>query len=241
MLLVLNAAGCVTESDRPQPWEPEKRAEIRVDLAWSYMKREQFDVAETELKAALKLDPDHSGANYAMGILSWRLQQLDNAERYLRKAVSSDRTNLEARRELGSFLCGRDRRQDGLRELDRVIQDPLDPQPELTRARAGACLMETDRARAEQYFRQALDRDPSLGSALLPMVTIRYDDGDYLGARAFLERYLGANPETPRSLWYGVQIERALGASDAADRYARRLRTRFPRSDEAREIAAGVQ
>ena len=107
LLAAYAAAGCVTESTKPEPWDDEQRVELRVELAWSYMRRAQFDVALGELQTALKLKPDDSQANYAMGVLQLQLRQTDKAERYLRKAVKSDPDNHPARRSLGAVLCSR--------------------------------------------------------------------------------------------------------------------------------------
>ena len=237
MLLAAYAlAGCVTESTKPQPWDDEQRVELRVELAWDYMRRAQLDVALGELQTALKLKPNDSQANYAMGVLQLQLHRNDKAERYLRKAVGSDPDNQAARRSLGAVLCSQGRTDAGMREIDMLLRDPLDSRPAMTRARAGQCTEDSDPEQAERYFRGALAMDPELGAALFPLVRITYGRDDYLAARGFLERYLAANPKTANSLWYGVRIERRLGATEVADDYARQLRADFPRSRQAREL-----
>jgi type IV pilus assembly protein PilF len=123
-----------------------------------------------------------------------------------------------------------------MREIDMLLREPLDTLPAMTRARAGLCTADSDLELAERYFRQALALDPELGAALFPLVQITYGHGDYLAARGFLERYLAANPKNAESLWYGVRIERQLGATEVEDDYARQLRADFPQSRQAREL-----
>jgi len=70
---------------------------------------------------------------------------------------------------------------------------------------------------------------------------VRYQSGNYLSARAFMQRYFDVGPETPQTLLLAVRVELALGADQAADEYAVRLKRRFPRSEQAAELAKLTQ
>jgi type IV pilus assembly protein PilF len=54
--------------------------------------------------------------------------------------------------------------------------------------------------------------------------------GNYLQARAYLQRYKAGSAHTAETLWAGYQIEEQLGDKDAAANYAVRLKSRFPDS-----------
>ena len=85
-------------------------------------------------------------------------------------------------------------------------------------------------------MREALQRKPGYGDALLPMANVLFARGDFLNARAFMQRYEAANPNNPEALLLGMQIELALGNKRGAEDYQRRLTSGFPRSREAQSL-----
>ncbi len=66
------------------------------------------------------------------------------------------------------------------------------------------------------------------------MSDLSYNQGNYLSARGYLQRYLEIANHTPISLWLGIRIERELGDKNALSSYALSLRNNFPDSKEAR-------
>ncbi len=102
---------------------------------------------------------------------------------------------------------------------------------------AGVCMMQKpDPAAAEKYFRDALTRRANYGEALIQMALLKHSTGDYLNARAFLQRYLGSNPPSSGVLYLGVQIEEKLGDERARTDYSDQILRNFPNSPEARRI-----
>ena len=99
---------------------------------------------------------------------------------------------------------------------------------------AGVCMKRVDLAVAEDYLRQALSSDPRNAEALLQIADVAFQRGNYLQARAFLERHLDVSPKAPASLWLGYQVETAMNDFGAADVYGSELRARFPESVETR-------
>ena len=89
---------------------------------------------------------------------------------------------------------------------------------------------------AEEYFRQALARKGDYGEALLQLSVLKFTTKDYLGARAFLQRYLSTNIPTAGVLLLGVRIEEELGDTTARTEYANQILRNFPESPEARSI-----
>jgi type IV pilus assembly protein PilF len=97
-------------------------------------------------------------------------------------------------------------------------------------------MQKPDRELAEQYFRQALDRRPGHGEALLQLSLLKFSGEEYLAARAFLQRYLSANVPTASVLYLGVRIEDQLGDDRARTEYSDQILREFPESPEARRI-----
>jgi type IV pilus assembly protein PilF len=90
-----------------------------------------------------------------------------------------------------------------------------------------------DLDKAETYLRQSLEYNVEISTSLLGLSNLNYRSGEYLNARAFLQRYESAEKETAESLMLGFQIESALGDQKAAKDFKRRLLEQFPGSAEA--------
>jgi type IV pilus assembly protein PilF len=93
-----------------------------------------------------------------------------------------------------------------------------------------------DGAKAEHYFRAALDKDPAYIPALLNMVSTSYTQGNYMSARGYLQRYEQESPYSAESLWLGVRVEYALRDWGASARYALLLRNNFPDTNQAKRL-----
>jgi type IV pilus assembly protein PilF len=120
-----------------------------------------------------------------------------------------------------------------------AIKDPFYTTPAIALANAGSCALERgDMDKAETYLRQSLEYDNQLGSSLLPMAQISYAQGNYLRARAFLQRYQALGVMNEESLYLGYQIEKALGDEKSADKYRLELRNRYPDSIQAGRTAS---
>ncbi len=229
---------CATDQGIAKKWEPDKRADVRTQLAVNYMQRNQLQIARTELEQALAIQPDHSAANHAMAALQDRLGNDALAEQHYRRAVQVNPENSRAMHDYGTFLCRRQRVNEAIQQFEKALANPLYQEVAMTFLRAGECLAQnSDHRNAEQYFRKALQSNPSLPSALYFMADIQFQRGDYLPARGYIERYFSTASETPESLLLAFKIERQLNSADVAADYASRLRNRFPGSAEAGELA----
>jgi type IV pilus assembly protein PilF len=246
LLVCLIALGgaCTTTTGPGEKKSADERAELHAQLAANYMQRNQYDVALSELNKALKISPRSPVANYVMALLKTRLKELDDAERYYKRALDANPKYSEARHYYAVYLCGRGSYGEALQHFDQVLSDPLYSGTSLAYAHAGECVLSDparEAASAEVYLEPALAANPRLANALRSMATVRYQSGNYLSARAFMQRYFDVGPETPQTLLLAVRVELALGAAQAADEYAVRLKRRFPRSEQAAELAKLTQ
>jgi type IV pilus assembly protein PilF len=238
---MLLLAACVTTTSGPEnkPWDPDKRAEVHAELAAGYMQRGQLKVAQEELEKALAIESDNSRANQTMASLQVRLGNPDKADHFYRRAIAANKDNAQAEHDYGDFLCRRGKYDEALTHFDKAIRNPLYRGQEVSQAYAGGCLLQKpDLARAEEYLRVALARNPKQPLALYYMADLQYRNGRYLPARGFIERVFSASVEEPTSLLLAVKIETALNENAAAADYAKRLREKFPNSEEAKKLAA---
>lgn len=106
--------------------------------------------------------------------------------------------------------------------------------PEAAWTNAGVCSRQNkDDETADEDFRKALQINPDFPDALAQLADMAYGKGDYLRARAFVQRYMATGQSTPPVLWIGLMTERKLGALDAARQYEKRLKRDYPDSKEA--------
>lgn len=222
-----------------------KRAElvrIRTQLGAGYLQRNQLEVARQELERALAIDADDSQANNVMGLLHARLKNNEVAEKHFRKALSAQPDNADAHNNYGVFLCDLGRLDEAEQQFNLALGNPLYKTPELANINAGLCLMKRPApARAVKYFKQALEVNPKLGTALLQMAKISFDSGQSLSARGYMQRYLEVAPDSAESLLLAANIERALGNREMQAHYGLRLTAKYPASPEAKQFKQQFQ
>ncbi len=107
----------------------------------------------------------------------------------------------------------------------------------MTLTNAGVCMgQKPDVKEAEAYFRKALDRKPNYAEALLQMCLLKYQNKDFLGARAFLQRYMAVAVPSAGVLYLASRIEDLLGNARGRTEFEDRLIREFPTSPEARKV-----
>jgi len=91
--------------------------------------------------------------------------------------------------------------------------------------------------RAERYFLKALQENPRFPAALLQMAQLSYDQGKYLSARAYIQRYREVAKPNAKLLYLSILTERKLGNLDQERSDELLLKAEYPDSEEARKLA----
>ena len=241
-------AGCESTGVQPDgdvpPVNPESDPEtasevarINTQLGFGYIRENQLDLAWKRLHKALEADPRYTTAHNGMALLYIRLGDPAKAEEHFQKAVRYSPGDSSSQTNYGSFLCSQGRYEEGEQRHLQALKNSLYATPEVAYVNAGLCAKEAGELdRAETYLRSALTIDPELRTALLAMSEINFEQGFYLQARAYLQRYLAVSRHNARTLWLGIRIERELGDKDALASYALQLRSDYPDSEEARAL-----
>ncbi len=236
LLLIANSA-CQQQTTQPDvntpAHVPDKTAEVNMRLGIEHIREGNNEIALKKLKRALQIDPYYPEAHSVLGLLFQRLGENKLAEDHLKKAVELRPDLSSALNNYGQFLCSQGRAEEGAAMFLRAVENPLNASPELAFTNAGLCAFGNgDMETAETQFRNALQRNPRVVQALLPMAEISYQQENYLSARGYLQRYLSYAKHTPQSLWLGIRIERELGDRDALSSYELLLRANYPDSNE---------
>jgi type IV pilus assembly protein PilF len=219
-----------------QPYQTND-AEIAVanlKLGIGYMQEGLFEQALEKLNRAKEAEPDYPPTYNALGVLHQKMGYYDVAEENFKIAINLTPDYSSALNNYGLLLCLTQRYEEADQLFLQSAHNPLYTTPELAYNNAGTCALKNGQTQlAEKYFLEALRRNPWVGPALIQMAEISYEQGNYMPARDYLNRYLQSSRHTSKSLWLGIQIERQLGDKDAVSSYALLLNNQYTESEEA--------
>jgi type IV pilus assembly protein PilF len=224
---------CATSPDSRDKARALSAAEANTRLGIEYMRSGDLDKSRNRLEKAIKLAPDYAPVHEAIAVLYEQVGDLSLAEKHYRKSLSLDPDNGSARSNYGQFLCKSKRFDEAADAFRRAADNPYYRSPWVPLTNAGICLMGVpDNKGAEVYLRRALKSQPRYAPALLYMGKIRFDEGNFLSTRGYLQRYHEESNYTAESLWLAVRTEYALGDHQAWGNYALRLQNDFPDSEQ---------
>lgn len=232
-------AGCVPSTLAPGK-TPQRAAEINMQLAIEYMKLDKLAIAHEFIEKALSQDSGNATVQMTAGLVYERMNEAGKADKAFATAARIGRDDPNILNNYAGFLCRTHRAAEGEKLFLQVVRSPLYQTPEVAMLNAGVCLRGTDDATAEKYFRQTLSMRPNMPDALLYLGDMVLDQGDARQTMTLVERYLAFNPAGPDILMLGLRAERKLGDDTAAAGYARRLKTEFPDSEQARSMQSGL-
>ncbi|HEX6997754.1 MAG TPA: type IV pilus biogenesis/stability protein PilW [Gammaproteobacteria bacterium] len=212
-------------------------AEANVRLGAGYIRQGRLDLALQRLERALEQDPRYPVAHSTIAIAYDRLGRMEDAERHYRRATQLDPENAAAANGYAVFLCRQNRWREAEGYFVRAAENPFYPTPEAALSNAGVCARNAgDLDAAEKYLRAALDKDPTFADALATLTEVSYAQGEYLQARAFLQRYRDVREDTAATLAMCVRIEQELRNRAAAEQCAAELRETFPAAAETAQL-----
>ncbi len=208
-----------------------------IKLATAYLGRGNYTAALSNARKAVGADKHNPNSYTVLGLVYQTLGELDLAEKNYRKAISLDPRDPYALNAYGRLLCTQEKYDESLEYFQRSVGNPLYPTPWIPLTNAGVCARSSSNpARAEEFFRQALERNGAYPIALFHMARIKFEQQNMLSARAYIERFMGVAQPTAELLWLGVQVERQLNDLDQARSYATQLLSSFPDSAEAQNL-----
>ena len=234
LFLVFLITACATSGRDDEETNNRKIAETNTSLGQGYLQREQYEIALEKLKRAVAYDETYAPAHTLLAILYETIGELEQAEKEYATAVKYDSSDGDINNNYGAFLCRTGKGKGAEQYFMKALKDPFYTTPEVAYANAGNCALEQgDLDKADTFLRQSLAHNDKLPSALISMADVSYQMGNYMRARAFLQRYGSVGAWNADSLLLGYRIESKLGDAKSADRYRQELLERFPDSSEA--------
>jgi type IV pilus assembly protein PilF len=236
-LLVAVVVSACTSMPTQEPTKARRMAEANVQLGVAYMRQDDLETALMKLQKALEQDPKLPSAHHSIAILYDRLGKDALAEEHYKTCLQLNPDESRAQNNYGRFLCTKGRYAEAEEHFIKAAGNPLYADKAGALTNAGICANRIpDTNKADHFFRQALDHDPEYPQALLQMVNLNFNAGNYLSARAYLERFKGVASHDAESLWLGVRVEDALGDNDASSSYALLLKNKFPATRQAKYL-----
>lgn len=234
--ILATLAGCVSTETTTRTSEPSDDAgDQNYQLGAQYFRNGNYDLARARLERAIELDPRNANAYSLLALTFVEIGNHRLANENFSRAVRLAPGNKDVRNAYAVYLCQQRNFDDAMEQFDRAINVRDNDTRWIEMTNAGVCVAQRpDLALAEQYFRQALQLRPTFGEALIQMAALKHRTEDNLTARAFLQRYLAANPPSAPVLYLAVQIETVLDDDRAATDYMNELLRDFPDSAEAR-------
>lgn len=230
---ISTTTGSITETER----DDEDAAELNYQLGARYYQQGTYNLARDRLLLATEIDPKMAVAHTTLGLTYEALDNLRLARESYATAVRVAPRDFDVQNTYAVFLCRQKEFEEARKHFDKAIKHPENDDAEVTMTNAGVCLSQKpDLELAEKYFRMALERKRDYPESLLQLCLLKFKAEDYMGARAFLQRYLASNEASAGILYLGSRIEDMLGNDRGRTEFEDRLIREFPASPEARKV-----
>lgn len=231
-------SGCVSSTTgMPAPEaDAGDAAELNYQLGARYYQNGKYDLARDRLEHALELNPKMAVAYTTLGMTYEALGNPRLATESYENAVRAAPRDFEVNNAYAVFLC-RQRDYSGAKKyFEKAANHPENDNAERTLTNAGLCLaQQPDLVEAERLFREALERRSTHGEALLQLCLLKYQQEEFMSARAFLQRFMATGKSTAGVLLLASEIEGKLGNDRGRTDYVNQLLREFPESPEARK------
>lgn len=230
---VSTTTGSITEPVR----NDEDASELNYQLGARYYQQGSYELAKDRLMLAVEIDPKMAVAHTTLALTYEALENPRLARDSYEKAVRASPKDFSVQNTYAVFLCRQQDYDQAMKHFEKAATHPENDSAEVTMTNAGVCLgQKPDPVAAEKYFRLALKEKSNYGEALLQLCLLKYREEDYLGARAFLQRYMSGNIPTAGVLYLASRIEDLLGNDRGRAQFENQLIREFPTSTEARKV-----
>ena len=230
VLLGLSACGGMHATKELGAESNSQRAvDLNIGLAVEYMGANDNEAALDKLQRAIRIDGSSAAAYSVLGLLYDRIHRPVQAGESYAKAMQLEPTKGDYQNNYAQWLCRSGRPAEADAYFRKALEDPFYKTPAAALSNAGECALKAGKPElSETYYRRLLTLDADNADALQQLAALMYQRGDFLRARAFMERRIGAGAVNPEMLDLAARIEDKLGDRDGASGYRKRLSNEFP-------------
>jgi len=230
---ISSTTGSITEPVR----DDEDASQLNYQLGARYYQQGSYELARDRLLLATEIDPKMAVAHTTLALTYEALDNNRLATESYERAVRAAPKDFSVHNAYAVFLCRQKDFQQARKFFDKAASHPENDDSEVTLTNAGVCLtQQPDLVVAEQYFRLALERKTNYPDALLQLCLLKFQNKDYLSARAFLQRFISTNAPNASILYLASRIEDLLDNDRGRIEFEDQLIREFPTSPEARKV-----
>ena len=241
VLMMVVALGACVQTGQPR-FEPDyaEAARINTRLGMDYLQQGRVELAQFKFEKALKQDDSLAATHLGMARVHEHFEEMRQAAEFYEQAMDRAPKDSTIQTHYASFLCGYEGLDSARRYFEKAIASKRNSLLEFSHTQWAQCLLQHDEfTAAETQLRQALQIKPRYAPALLGMARLSYQRGDFLRARAFLQRFEAVATRTVDSLLLGLRIEYQLGDEAVAAAYAAELKRRAPGIENRIDLTSG--
>lgn len=188
-------------------------AKINIRLGIAYLQRQDLSRSKEKFLLALDEAPNLPEAWYAMAYFLEQTKNIEQANKYYKKAVALAPSRGDTLNNYGTFLCRIGKYRESINYFIRATQDPKYLDPSAAYENAGLCAAKMpNKMLAMQFFNRAIDEDPTRTTSLLELAKLNYQSKNYEAAKGHLNQYLKlASPTEETTSLENNLKEHALG------------------------------
>jgi type IV pilus assembly protein PilF len=228
-------------SSMPEASDPERRAQVRLELASAYFSRGQLATALDEVNLALQARPDMPHAYNLRGLIQSANGDDKLAEESFRRALQLNPRDGDTMHNYGWLLCQQNRHADADAQFTQALALPRYVNAPRTLMAQGICLARAGQNEpAELALSRSYELDPGNPVTAVNLAEVLFRRGEYERARFYIRRVNGqAELSSAQTLWLATRIEHKLNNASGVADFGKQLRDRFPNSREASSLARG--
>ena len=237
---LLLVASCITTTEDGSivpGFDQEKALQASISAANQYLKVQDSENALRHLRKAAKIDESDPRVQSGMAYSFELTQDYALAEKHYQKAIKSGGENVTSfRNNYATFLAKQGRYQEAKEQLTHVVNDVLYPNRSAAFTTLGLCETRLDNSlAAEKAFSRAISLDRRNVTASLELADLQLQRGDVQSAQANYNTYRYLGRTSPKGLWVGIKLAKAIGNDSEAASQAMALKNMFPRSAQYAE------
>lgn len=227
LALLPGLSACVTTTTGGFNVEPSQERALQdfIQLATAYYEAGNMTAARRHITNALAINSRSAEAYNVQALVLQREGEIRLAEESFRQALSYDQNNSRARNNYAAFLFAQERFEDAYRQLERVSADTNYEARALVFENLGLAALQTQRQQqAIAAFERALLLDTNMYRSALELALVKFELGEFAESMRYYNQFLVSSnffnvPQTARSLWLGVQLERRFDNPERAAIY----------------------